>query len=98
MKSKFVRRLPVVRRPSSVSVAIISVPNALISFKFWLLLPLGYTLGLCLNFEKKIGGIFLRICFIFVNTGPYGSQHLKTLLLLQIAAESFQTSPEFSSK
>ena len=35
-----------VRRPSSVRVAFISQPNARISFKFWLLLPLGHTLGL----------------------------------------------------
>ncbi len=28
---------------------------------------------------------------------PYGSQDFKTLLLLQIAAESFHTFPEFSS-
>ncbi len=27
--------------------------------------------------------------------GPYGSPNFKVLLLLQIAAESFQTSPEF---
>ena len=32
--------------------------------------------------------------------GPYGSENFKTLpvLLLQIAAESFQTSPEFFSQ
>ena len=36
---------------------------------------------------------FLRIFFVFVNMGRYGSEHFKTLLL-QIAAESF---PEFSS-
>ncbi len=29
--------------------------------------------------------------------GPYGGENFKTLLLLQIAAESFQTFPEFSS-
>ncbi len=33
----------------------------------------------------------------FINMGPYGSENFKTLLLLQIAAESFQTFPEFSS-
>ncbi len=37
--------------PSSVvRVAIISEPNARISFKFWLLLPLRHTLGCFLNF------------------------------------------------
>ncbi len=30
--------------------------------------------------------------------GPYGSNNFKTLLLLQIAAESFQTFPEISSE
>ncbi len=40
---------------------------------------------------------FLRIFFVFINMGPYGSKNFKTLLLLQIAAESFQTFPEFSS-
>ena len=47
MKSKFVRG------PQSVRVSIISVPNARISFKFWLLLALGHTLGRFLNFWKK---------------------------------------------
>ncbi len=42
MKLKFVRRMSV---PLPVRVAIISEPNARISFKFWLLLPLGHTLG-----------------------------------------------------
>ncbi len=40
--------------PSSVRVAIISEPNARISFKFWLLLPLGHTLELLGIFTKKI--------------------------------------------
>ena len=30
--------------------------------------------------------------------GPYGSENFKTLLLLQIVVESFQTFPEFSSQ
>ncbi len=34
--------------------------------------------------------------FVFVSMEPYGSKTFKTLLL-QIAAESFQTLPEFSS-
>ena len=38
MKLQFVRL-------SSVRVTNISEPNAQISFKFWLLLPLGHTLG-----------------------------------------------------
>ncbi len=47
-------------------------------------------------FEKKFFLDFLWIFFVFVNMGPYGSENLKTLLLLQIAAKSFQTFPEFS--
>ncbi len=30
--------------------------------------------------------------------GQYGSQNVKTLLLLQIASKHFQTSPKFSSE
>ncbi len=48
--SSVVRQSSVVRRPSSVRVAIISEPNARISFKFWLLLPLIHTLGSFFNF------------------------------------------------
>ncbi len=47
--------------------------------------------------KKKKNWNFLRIFFILVNVGPYGSENFKTLLLLQIAAESFQTFPDFSS-
>ena len=54
-------------------------------FKFWLLHPLDQTLG--------------GFVFVFVNMGPYGNQNFETLLLLlHISAESFQTSPEFSSQ
>ena len=52
---------PSVRRPS-VHVAIISEPNARISFKFWLLPLMGHTLGLILIFfEKKIFRCFTNI-------------------------------------
>ena len=92
----------VVRRPSvrpSICVAIISEPNARIYFKFWLLLSLSHTLGRILNFwEHFFYYYFLRIFFVFVNMGPYGTPDFKTLLLLQIIAKSFQTSPEFSSE
>ncbi len=43
--------------------------------------------GGCLNFWKLK---FYQILFVFVNMGPNGSENFKTLLLLQIAAESFQ--------
>ncbi len=49
-------------------------------------------------FEKKTFSDFLRIFFVFVNMGPYGSENFKMLLLLQIADKSFQTFPEFSSQ
>ncbi len=54
---------------------------------------------LCLGFLEilkiKVLAIFL---FVFVNMGPYGNKNLKTLLLLQITAKSFETCPEFSSQ
>ncbi len=57
-----------------------------------------YTLGLFFEFlKKKKFMTFLRIFFVFVNIGPYGNETFKALLL-QIAAESVQTFPEFSSK
>ena len=87
----FVRRL-------SVRVAIISEPNALISFNFWLLLPLGHMLKQLFSFSKFFFLFFLRIFFVFVNMRPCGSKNFKTLLLLQIVAKSFQTFPEFSSQ
>ncbi len=49
-------------------------------------------------FKQTHFQILLRIFFVFVIMGPYGSENFKTLLLLQIAAESFQTFPEFSSQ
>ena len=79
-------KLKFVRRLSvHPSVAsIISEVVAGISFKFfWLLL---FFLD------------FLRIFFVFGNMGLYGSENFKTLLLLQIVAESFETFPEFSSQ
>ena len=36
--------------------------------------------------------------FSFVNMGPNGGENFKTLVLLQITAESFETSSEFSSQ
>ncbi len=46
---------------------------------------------------KKLGeGDFLRTFFVYryINMGPYGSENFYTLLLIQIAVESFQTFPE----
>ncbi len=90
-------------RPSSVRGALTSEPNAQISFKFWLLLALCHTLAPpFLNFfenKTKINwDFFLAMFVLFVNMGPFGSKLLKTLLLLKVAAESFQTFPEISSQ
>ncbi len=91
MKSKFVSR------PSSVRVAIITVPNVQISFNFWLLPPLGHSLGLFPILKKqKLFGIFYEP-FWFSLTWDHGGQNFKPLLHLQIVAETFYTSPEFSS-
>ncbi len=49
----------------------------------------------CLFIYLFIYLFILRILFVFFNMGPYGSKNFKTLLLLQIAAGSFQTSPDF---
>ena len=71
----------------------ISEPSARISFKFhllWLLLDYSQRQFLLL--------FFLQVFFFFVNIIPYGREHFETLLLLQIATESFQTFPEFSSQ
>ncbi len=50
-------------------------------------------------FEKKIFSCLdcLGIFFVFGKMEPYASKNFKTLLL-QIAAETFQTSPEYSSQ
>ena len=42
--------------------------------------------------------LFNEFLFVFVNMGHSGSENVKTLLLLQIAAKSFQTCPQFSSQ
>ena len=50
-------------------------------------------------FKKKLFFFYflqILVFFVLVNMGTYGIQNFKTLLL-QIAAESFQTFPEFSS-
>ena len=64
-QSSWNRNLSVVRRS-----VIISERNARISFKFWLLLPLGHTLGRFLIF-------FYEMFFVFVNMGPNGRNNLQ---------------------
>ncbi len=98
MESKFVRHPSVVRR--SVRVAIISESNVR---HFFQILVFVFPCGIRFfkgNFWKKKWWDFyyLRIFFVFVNTwDPMGAKISKTLLL-QIATECFQTSPEFSSE
>ncbi len=49
-------------------------------------------------FEMLKIEILMIFFFVFFNMGPYGRENFKTLLLLQMAAESFQTFPTFSSQ
>ena len=39
---------------------------------------------------------FKRFLLVLINMGPNRSENFKTLLLLQVAAKSFETCPEFS--
>ncbi len=101
MKSKFVRR-PSSVRPSFVRPSVRLWPRLSLKLLHGFLsnFSCGFPWAICpevfFNFEKKIILIFLRIFFVFVNMGPYGSENFKMLLLLQIAAKSFETCPEFS--
>ncbi len=77
MKSKFFLRLSsVVHHLSSVHpsvwVAIISEPNAQISFKFWLLLPLGHTLGHFFSFWNFLLLIFYEYFSSSLAWDPMG--------------------------
>ena len=95
-------RNPSVVRPSSVGVAIIYVPNAWISFKFWLLLPLCHTLGrffffffffffFVWFFSKKNIQISDILWFFSLSLtwDPMG-QNFKTILQPLIASKSFK--------
>ncbi len=85
---------PVVR-PSPVCVAIEQIP-----FTFQLWLPLGLKHGGNVHFWK-INHLFWFLLWSFqflVNIKFYGSPNFKTLLLPQLAFESFQTFSEFSSE
>ncbi len=88
-------------RPPSVA-SIISEPIAWIFFSnFSCCFPGPYARA-CFEFLKKelknvlfFFFVFLRICFVFVNMGPYGSKNFKRLLL-QLTAKIFHFCPEFS--
>ncbi len=98
MKSKFVRRPSVVRHPSICGKLSLNLFHGCL-LNIWFLLSLGHMPRRFLKYGKKyILGLFLPIFFVFVNMGPYGNKHFKTLLLLQITFESFQFFPEFSSQ
>ena len=60
-------------RPSSVRVAIISEPNARISFKFWLLLPLSHKLG-CFFFAFLKKKFFYEYFSFSLTWDPMGAQ------------------------
>ncbi len=88
MESQFVRRPSV--RPS-VSQLFLNLMHGFLS---------NFSCGFLWAIRSDIIFEFLKkkiFFFFFVNMGPYGSENFKTLLLLQIAAETFQTFPEFSS-
>ena len=96
MKSKFVRRLSsVVCRPSSVRPSMSQLSLNLLQ---WFLSNFGCCFSWAIRsevywmFEKNCFTIF----FVYVNMGPNGRDNFKTLLLLQIAAKSFETCSEFS--
>ncbi len=66
-----------------------------ISFKFYCCFPW----AICPDIFYVFFFLFLflyKYFFVVVTTGPYGSEYFKTILLLQIKAESFQTFHEFS--
>ncbi len=100
MKSNFVRRLSsVVCRPSSVvrpSVCGIDYLWSYCMYFFQILVvaspgPYAQTFFTFLKKKnKQTFSDFLRIFFVFVNMGPYGSKTFKTLLLPQITFESFK--------
>ena len=90
MKSKFVRH-PSVRR--------LSVSQLSLNLMHGYLSKFGLAQTFFFNFEKKkMRGFCKNNFFALINMRPYGNENLKTLLLLQITAKSFQTCPEFSSE
>ncbi len=96
MKSKFVHHRSVPPSVYHPSVSKLSVPNARISFKFWLLFPLGHGLECSLNFWKtktKAFGIFYEYFSFSLTWEP----NFQKALLLQIVSQSFDISPEISS-
>ena len=70
-------------RPSSVYDTIISVLNTWFSFKFWLFLPLGHTLGRFLNY-------FLRICSFSLTWDPMGAKISKGYSCYKPQAKCFK--------
>ncbi len=87
----------VVRRPSSVCGIDYLRSYCMDLFQIQLWRPMGY-MPRRFFFIILFFFYFLRIFFVFVNMGTYGSQNFKTLLLPQITFESFQTLSEISSQ
>ncbi len=88
-------RAPSVRRSSVASI--ISEVIAWISFKF----NCGFPWTICRDLFCHFWLFYLLFYEYFsfsFNMGPHRSENFKTLLFLHIAAESWQTFPEFSSQ
>ena len=96
IKSKYVRRPSVGR--SSVRLWHRLVPNLL--HKFLSNFSYCFRWPICLYVFEFLKTKCLFRCFSIVlfNMEPYRTKNFKMLLLLQIAAEGFQTFPEFSSQ
>ncbi len=84
LKSKFVR-------PSSVCVAIISMPYYAEVFLSNLLL-----LRLLEFLKRQIFQLYEYVSLLIIWDPVGAKKKTKDLLLLQVSAERFQTSPEFS--
>ncbi len=97
MKSKFVRRLSSVVHLSVCGIDYLW-SYCMDFFQILVVASPGPYAQTFSSFLKKTFSDFLRIFFVFVNMGPYGSKTFKTLLLPQKAFESFQTFLEFSSQ
>ncbi len=91
MESKFVRHPSVSQLPLNLLHGFLS--NFMCGFS-WTIRRANF-----LFLKKKIwewGGILYGYISFSLTWDPYGSENFKMLLVLQIAAEKFQSFPEFS--
>ncbi len=89
-------RRPSVRRPSVSQLSLNPTNGFLSNLVVSSPGPYAWTFFFC--FFLYFWDFFTNMFFAFVNIESYGSENFKTLLLVQIAAESFQTFPAFSSQ